>query len=332
MAFTFTTHDVRGRLGADAADSYPGARERGASSPGVEPDVFDDDDVHSSEPELLTDDDDDASDEVDGDRPRLRHMPEGLFPTLPTNGRYPARPAQAAAAVPSVFPPGVSGGPAVVTPEIRTELAQASQSYLVANDPRPMLMALAKLMSVPAAPEQPPGRSADLRETTTDREALDRKALRIVRRGPSRRVMELQYFLTYLYQQATNASFIPDSAVSWTSNEILVNNEYYGSIIAAYETFSLFAGRDTLPSIEQICRNRHSVLFRPFVIMCAAEVKSKRVQSREYVTAKNGITVRGNAATRDYKEAWSLMRAALDAYFGRQRDDWEMALLQPSLY
>jgi len=63
---------------------------------------------------------------------------------------------------------------------------------------------------------------------------------------PSERVMQLQYFLTHLYSQMAGADYRPAHDVSWYSNDILVNDQYYGTIIEAYLRLKLFAGDNRL--------------------------------------------------------------------------------------
>jgi hypothetical protein len=136
---------------------------------------------------------------------------------------------------------------------------------------------------------------------------------------PSERFMQLQYFLTYLYSQISGASYIPPADVSWTSDQILVDDPYYGDLITAHRHFKLFAGRDKdrIPSIEDIARNPDSVLYDAFVGLAVGFSGKARERSKDTLRAKYGFTSREYESTRDLVSGHDIAVAAVDIFLGR---------------
>ncbi|MFI4978284.1 MAG: hypothetical protein ACHQC8_06400 [Solirubrobacterales bacterium] len=267
----------------------------------------------------------------DVDQGMLRHLPRGIYPTRPTSARIErVAPGSTTPLVPEPRP----APPATSTTATQEERG-AVRAAIVAAVPgfRGRLLAAAVNQlagsgsdNVPAPPVRLPDpfevRAAEIA-------AMQAPDLSEYVFGPTQRVQDLQYFLTYLYQEIGGITYVPDPAVSYTSNEILVNDEYYGAVISAYETVKVYAMGEPLPSIEEICRDREGVLFRPFVLLAAANCRVSRIHSRVMDTPRYGVTVRNAAASMSMEVAVKIMRAALDKFLGRKRPGWDMERLRP---
>jgi hypothetical protein len=136
---------------------------------------------------------------------------------------------------------------------------------------------------------------------------------------PSERFMQLQYFLTHLYSKISAASYVPPADVSWTSDQILVNDQYYGDLIEAHQHFKLCAGSDRhrIPSIEAIARDPDSVLYDAFVGLAVGYAGQARPRSKDMLRAKYGFQSREYESTRDLDSALSIASAAVDIFLGR---------------
>ena len=267
---------------------------------------------------------------------RLRHANLGVYPTRPTNERFQRAP-QATARGPDGTP---ATPPQPVSEANFKAIMEATANWIKTGDMRPLLAAQLVATTTPAAqaPFAPNTGAGVTPVTQAQREAealrlaaLDAEAIKKLKKGPSQRVLDLQYFLTYLYQKIGNITYKPPLDVSYTNDEILTNDDYYGSVIAAYQKFKLYARGEDLPTIEEICRDPDSVLFDALVDLAAAFCRESRIASRDMDKPRYGVGIRANQAHLDMRGAIMFARGCVNIYLGRTKES-ELAYLRPKVF
>jgi hypothetical protein len=236
------------------------------------------------------------------DPKKLRTLSEFTHALRPTSARY-SHATTPAAKAPAATPAAAS--------TFVTRVANAARAGNMGDVAAEALNFVSESMQAPASASIPEPTSRDRFAPTVVNPSVPLE--------PSDRVMELQRFLTHLYSEIAGADYRPAQDVSWFTNEILVNDQYYGTMIAAHQRLKLFAGKDKnrIPSIEDIARNPDSVLYEGLVALTVAKGSRSHQRSRDRDKAKFGFTSLSAQSSRDDFYGDEIGQACVDVFLGK---------------